>query len=609
MRCIETYSRCVGNIGIRIDETQALSESLRKLEVRLGTIATDVRSELGKVAMGQNVGHLIGSAGTKVGTIGRRLSALAVEMQNIAWNGPTDFGQMQLINPLDYSPTWALGYLQAAFDKVDGSVDCKKDKRLTLEELLKTLEQTTDPKLAAAILRLLSDPALYSIVDTGTSGEDADGVISMKDLDKSLQTDKNGVLKVDLEAAGKLSQLLEDHLALFDTAAHGGKSDGKFSKNDLKEIVGNPKGYSPEEVAGAQFILDNQWLLKFSNVYAEQKGHFLVRLAKGLGDAGLTLVILSNPVFFLTAFAIDPEGTRKRAVGFIKGVGDFVLDVPKTAVALAELSWTFSSLHMAIDPEGARKEQEEFFRGIQYLYDHPMTLVEGLIEMDTLESDPSRWAGKKSMEVLLAILTAGESQAGTAAMQSKKLLNTVDNLKKMTNAERVAFLSSKIAVQQRALSALDPLTKPVLNTVQVASIVSANRSSFKAIYKGLSEANKIKLDNALLNDPAVLAVLRVGGGEMTPDIRDLLQTITAQYPDADPSQRPVYGPHIGEQLVVPLTPSASLQCNLPSGPPTGTTSVTTTTIPPAAPSFTPSTTAPPSTKTSTTNQPSLTNKP
>lgn len=60
----------------------------------------------------------------------------------------------------------------------------------------------------------------------------------------------------DAQVRSSALQTLDKDFSVFDTAAHGGKGDGKISKHDLQKVADDPK-YSAQQRAAAKYLLKN----------------------------------------------------------------------------------------------------------------------------------------------------------------------------------------------------------------------------------------------------------------------------------------------------------------------------------------------------------------
>jgi hypothetical protein len=154
----------------------------------------------------------------------------------------------------------ALSPLTENFERIAG-----ENGRISEDELRAALvDPSYDQVTHAAIAHLLSSRAAYSAVDVGAGRGEVDGDISLNDLTgaeeaRSAAGGYSGAtdgVEGAVDTREEAERVLERYLALADTAAGRGESDGHVSDNDLEALASDP-GATPELRAAARYLLQN----------------------------------------------------------------------------------------------------------------------------------------------------------------------------------------------------------------------------------------------------------------------------------------------------------------------------------------------------------------
>jgi hypothetical protein len=303
------------------------------------------------------------------------------------------------------------------FDEIDAAG--RDDGRLTREDLAAYARRVgsggeVDVRVAAAVLRLTADGTLFGLVDTGLGRHAVDGKISKDDL----RVAARGLDGVSLTRIVAALDVAVTHVEVFDTAAHGGDVDGRFSVNDLKAAL-RAGGLDPVVADVARFLVDHQGLLPLVDSYAKRERHVLARLATGVwGAAGE----VAGVKYLLDG---DPVGYLKSRWEMAKGAGAGSKDLVVGLMELARLDPR--DPRNALDPVGYAKRLKSFGAGLVSMVSHPGDALAALTDLETLEDKPSRWVGKQIPDLVLTITTAGSGKAAAAGGKvTKVVVHTVD---------------------------------------------------------------------------------------------------------------------------------------------------------------------------------------
>ena len=428
----------VGGIGIRVRDLEQCIGELVALQRRLSDDSQQTRMVLASVGLGASTPQQIDAQAGRIATLASRLGILLNEMQDIAWNGPSTPAELALVDLRDLRPGWAIDVIAKNIERLDNAAKGGgRDGVVSAEDLVKALETTDDPQLAAAIVRVLGDPTLFKMLDTGAGKSVADGRFSKNDL-KRVTT--KGLDGVDADTAVHVVDTLLEHLAEFDAARRGGKNDGRFSKGDLKEITKDATSYSPEVVEAARFVLEHDDLLKYIDAYRATKPNIGYRLITGLGSAAVELDSLTNPLHGAFDFVRDPRGTMTKRLHFVEGAWDATWGVGKSLWELSKLQ----PQNFLVDPKGTIEEYKKWGRALNVMRKHPGKMFEGLVDIETLEKDPAKWLGKLAPDVVIAILTAGESEASRAS-RVLVAVEELDDVSKLSRWERYLMRGRGVA--------------------------------------------------------------------------------------------------------------------------------------------------------------------
>ena len=159
----------------------------------------------------------------------------------------------------------AVRQLDKHFDLLDTAAGKgKKDGKISEKDLKAALDNPTLPaELREACRFLMDNKESFKQLDLGAGKGRSDGIISKKDVAAQLaKLPATTQASTPSEIAYKANwdnaiQQLTTHFELVDTAAKGGKPDGKISENDLKAAMNNKA--LPQELRDAcRFLVENK---------------------------------------------------------------------------------------------------------------------------------------------------------------------------------------------------------------------------------------------------------------------------------------------------------------------------------------------------------------
>jgi uncharacterized protein YukE len=150
----------------------------------------------------------------------------------------------------------------------------------------------------------------------------------------------------------------------------------------------------------------------------------------GHGIAAIQSINITN-LFVLAHMLAHPTDALTAAGHFLHGLWD---GTGGAIWGLARLNYglTFQALY---DPRGAAHNWSALGGGLWHSVTNPDQLVHAVLDLDTMQHDPARWAGRIAPDIVLAVLSGGETEAIKAA----KLIKTVEE------TEDVASAASKLA--------------------------------------------------------------------------------------------------------------------------------------------------------------------